>query len=67
MEDQPKLEAWVGYGELDAVRVGFLDGFLKSWMVPGPLDIEDAPELVNLRILVDSPFCGPQRPWPPGF
>jgi hypothetical protein len=58
VKDQPKLEAGVGHGELDVVRVGLLDGFLKSWMVPWPLDIERAPELINLRVLIDGPAAG---------
>lgn len=58
VQNQPQFETRVGYGELDAIRAGLLNGLYESWMVPWPLDIEHAPELIDLRFLVDGPAAG---------
>lgn len=58
VEDKPELEARVGDGEFDAVGAGLPDCFLESGMVSRPLDIEHAPELINLRILVHGSPAG---------
>ena len=54
VQDQPKLEARVGHSQIDAVRAGLLGSLVKPWMVPRPLDIEYAPELINLCVLFDG-------------
>jgi hypothetical protein len=61
MQDQPQFEAGVGHGEVDVVRASLLDGFPEPWMIPRPLHIEYAPELIDLRLLFDGPAAGVDR------
>jgi hypothetical protein len=57
MKNQPQLEARVGHRYLDLISECFLDGIMEPWMVHWPFHVEDAPELIDLCVLVNRPVA----------
>jgi hypothetical protein len=58
VQNQPELEARVRYCELDVVLPGLFDGLAEAGVVPWPLDVEHAPELVDLGFLIEGLAAG---------
>ncbi len=52
---------WVGDGEFDAALAGSVNGFFQIWVVSRPFNIEDAPDLVDLAVLVSGSAAGIDR------
>src|SRR5262249_48541506 len=51
MKDQPQLEGRVRYRQPDIVVAGLPDGVGRFRMIGWPLDVENAPDFVDLGIL----------------
>jgi hypothetical protein len=58
MQDQPELKARAGHREVDVVQPSPLDRLAEARVVPRPLDVEHAPELVDLGFLIKGLAAG---------
>ena len=69
VEDQPQLEARVRDGQTNAASVGERDGLPEVRVVLRPLDVEDAPALVDLVVAaaLDRRLHERQRDVPAGI
>ena len=53
LQRQPQLEAWVRYGYADVFGLGESDCVMEVWVIVGPLDMEEPPDLVDFALLID--------------
>jgi len=58
VQNQPKFKARIGYRESNIVLACSFNSIFETGMISRPFYIKDAPELVYLTILIDSPAAG---------